>query len=238
MKSYHGNFFGVLNGKKKQFHVSIENKAEADKLVQSYQHYDLVQLLVPGIKGYDNWYYGDETEIVSPLNWTITQEPLHLSNNSIQGKVSAKSNFALKFKNKVKKYKVEITFDVNIYISDNDIIEGTEVYIKVKGNTRRGYGKKNVFISGVGYVPANEYIFKTSFHCASFDIYTGEVHIHPYLEYKESFYTHNFGGFIANKQIVDNIYDMFLQVCNMMSMDSNKNYKGLKIAFDASRIGA
>ena len=118
---FEGFFFGTLNGRKNFFCISVENEEHAKKILNQYEHYDEAHLLVPGLKGFDNWYFGNETKLVSPLKWEICEEKLHVSKDSIKGKISAKTNFTLEFSNiknkkrKMKNYSVEIIFDTNIY---------------------------------------------------------------------------------------------------------------------------
>ena len=234
---YVGTFFGVLNGKKIEFNITVKNKAHAKKILNQYKHYDKAYLLVPGLKGFENWNFGDETTLTSPFKWEIHEEKLHLSNNAIKGKILAETNFTLEFSNiknkkcKTKNYSVQIIFYTNIYEDENTINPNT-LYnagiskIFIKGNSRIGYEKNE----------ENNHIYSL-LERATIDIESGEVSIHPYANKKESFYTYDFGGFISNQKIVDEIYDMFIYVCNLLAIDSKEHYLDLKNKLNALNKG-
>ena len=235
--SYEGHFFGVLNGKRSEFNVMIENETRAKKVLKQFKHYDKAFLLVPGLKGFDNWNFGNETILTSPLEWEIHEEKLHLFNNAIKGKILAETNFTLEFSNikskkyKTKNYSVQIIFSTNIYenkntINPNVLFNAGIFKIFVKGDSRIGYEKNE----------ANSYV-RSLLECAKIDTESGEVSIHPYVNAKESFYTYNFGGFISNQKIVDEIYDMFVYVCNLLAIDSKEHYLDLKSKLNAFNKG-
>jgi len=235
---FEGFFFGTLNGRKNFFYISVENEEHAKKILNQYKHYDEAHLLVPGLKGFDNWHFGNETKLVSPLKWEICEEKLHVSKDSIKGKISAKTNFTLEFSNiknkkrKMKNYSVEIIFDTNIYENEDNnehLFNRTGFDIFITGDSRTGYGKNE---------ENNKHVYSPGLEYAKLDVESGKVHIHPYVNKKESFYTYDFGGFISNQKVVDEIYDMFVHVCNLLAKDSKENYKNLKLKLNALKLGA
>jgi hypothetical protein len=131
----------------------------------------------------------------------------------------------------MKNYSVEIIFDTNIYENEDNneyLFNRAGFDIFITGDSRTGYGKNE----------ENKHVYSPSLEYAKLDVESGKVHIHPYKNKKESFYTYNLGGFISNQKVVDEIYDMFVHVCNLLAKDSKENYKNLKLKLNALKLGA
>jgi hypothetical protein len=191
---------------------------------------------IPMVDGLNDWFYDDKTTIISPINWTIDREELHID-NGIKGCIKVKGEFVLKFENikrhKTKKYEVEIVIDNHVMNSHTcygmEFKDCGRSFISIKGTSRVGYGR---------YDGSKIYFTSTEglFNAAELNV-DGDLYIHKDLRRKECLYINHIGGFIGNKQITDEIYDKFIEVCNMMAIDAKENFKKLETKFHALEKG-
>ena len=212
-----------LNEKKKclyKFFYDVKHVKEFAK------RYDKNQIFIPFLGGYNDWIYQEETQLIEPLKWEMHEKKLYMINDFIQGKVIAKTNCIIEFKNiknknnKIKKFNIEIRFDVNILSEIKDdykLLNNSIIFINVKGDSRMGFRKND-----------DEYHTCNTYYDVKFNENTGDIKIDNFPITKEALYIQHMSAFIANKCVIDEIYKKFIEVCNTIAIDSKNNYLNMK----------